>query len=393
MAEEKHVTYRQGFDGLKKWGSERTNWGILDAIRKFWIKIVYLSQFQNSSLSQNRPFWGFCRFWQNLQKSSIFQWRRVLQLVPKMKKLTTGFSLLVLSSLSAMNRSGLEISTGPGFRQDCVDWQVFSPSSWEQYPHLRMFDWIGAIDASWVGLHAQAAMDLGWFSNQLMQKRVVEFTIPGHFEFISNGRAATCDLRLGYQIDLYKNFCVCLPFAGWFYDRLAVRRVNSLPPFFQTAEVPMPYVLANQSVVFSSKLRQKWSGPTIGAELFSHPIRPLSIDVSYGYGWLKIDHSYEEENLTQLFLAGYVPSTMLSTNIRNARIRGSAAGQIARCKIDWILSPSWFFDVDFRYFYLYSNSRSLAEVSVNGGAFQERKQKAHAQVNSASVFFDLGLRF
>ncbi len=318
--------------------------------------------------------------------------------------------LAFAASLPALNRSGFEISTGPAFRQDCIDWKVFfndrraSDPVWnqERYPHLRMFDWMAAVDASWAGFHLQTMGDFGWFSSQSMQKTVNSAldgesnpAIPGRFEFVSKGRLATSDLRLGYQIDLVQKQYVFLPFAGWFYDQLVVRRDHPLPPFFQTAQnVAAPYVLADQSVIFQSKLSQRWSGPTLGAELFWRPLRFLSIDASYGYGWFQLHQTFEEEDSTQLYVAGPAPSARIRTIIRQARIRSDAQGQIARGKIGWAMSPSCIFNMDLRYFYLLSeNGHETAEVSVNGDAFQKTRQKAKVRVNSASVFFEIAFRY
>ena len=42
----------------------------------------------------------------------------------RMKKLAVCF-LVFFSSMEAIERSGFEISTGPGYRQDRVEWQIF----------------------------------------------------------------------------------------------------------------------------------------------------------------------------------------------------------------------------------------------------------------------------
>ena len=239
---------------------------------------------------------------------------------------------------------------------------------------------------------------LRWFSSQPMRKTINTdlngTAIPGQFEFISNGRATTCDLRLAYQIDLVHKECMFLPFGGWFFNQINVRRYDSLPPFFQTANVPSPYVLADQSVVFLSKLRQKWSGPIAGASLIWQLVRPVSFDMSYGYGWLQLYQNFEEMDSSLFFLAGPTPSLNDQTIIRNGRIRGSAQGHIARFKIGMRLSSAWAFNVDGRYLYLFShNARERAEISTNGGSFQTVQHKARAQINSASAFFELSYRY
>ena len=327
-----------------------------------------------------------------------------------MRKLAVIFALVFASSTEALNRSGFEMSSGPGFRQDRIEWKAFfndrhAPDpicNHEVYPHLRMFDWMGAVDLSAMGIHTQAMGDWGWFSNQSMRKTTLSalngesnLAIPGRFEFISKGHVSTYDLRLAYQIDFHRNQWVLLPFAGWFRNQSIIIRNDSIPPFFQTAQnLPAPYILADQSVTFLSKFRQKWWGPIGGANLIWQPIRALSIDMNYAYGWLKLHQNFEETNSSLLYGPGSTSPAIFQMLICNGRIHSNAHGHIARCQLAMNLSRFCSFNIEGRYFYLFSdNATEKAEVSLNEGPFTDAEQKARASINSISAFFEIAFRF
>jgi hypothetical protein len=301
--------------------------------------------------------------------------------------------------LEALDRSGFECSTGPGFRQDWIDWRVDGEddqiADHERYPHLRMFDWTIACDASLQGLHLQVRGDWGWFSSQSMEKRENlaingrgNPTSPAKFAFISQGRAAAADLRLGYQIDLLRTEQL-MPIAGWIMDRIEILRTRPIPPFYQTAEgVAAPYVQADHSVRFLSRLHQRWAGPTIGLEWFGQILRWLSLDASYCFGWLTLREQSSEEDNTLLYLAGPTPSgTIRST--AETRTHAPAHGHIATCKIGMDLSRNWIAIFDARSFYFYTNHCHSSQL-WNGN---KTRASSKAMSLSISAIAELAYRF
>lgn len=273
----------------------------------------------------------------------------------------------------AGNSWSFDLATGPGYRQDRLEWSQEADE--EIYPHLRMFDWTLSFDAEFVGLHLIGEGDMGWFSSQTMRKRVsLGFPAPVSFSYSASGRALTGSLCLGYR---FGKKAWLMPIGGWIYDEATLHRSQSIPPCNRVEEsLPLSFSLA--SIEMQSNLRTRWNGAILGAQLGWQPFKGLIFESSYAYAWLHFSQTLSELHLLQQYLPGAIPSTLVQTIlIANGSGRGGH-GNLGKFKMILALSKLLFFGIDFRYF-------SFQSGTVNEGL--------SAQLSSALIAAELMFRF
>lgn len=298
--------------------------------------------------------------------------------------------LLLTGQLEAAKRSwGFDLSTGPGYRQDCITWT--DGGNQEVYPHLRMFDWALLFDVHWGGLHVAGEGDRGWYSAQEMRKTEGEaFPAPASFTYAASGISTTGDLYLGYRfgntISTY-----LMPLAGWLYNAAILRRTNSMPPFDRIDQnISSPYLFADASIEMTSKLRQTWQGPMAGVQLGWQPLSAVRFVGLYAYGWLHYSHSFSETDFLQYYLPGPTPGAFVQTTVQANGSGGGGHGNLGTFKMLLFLSQQISLDFGFRYFSLQSGSiKTLIEQSGVGVITRSDVSK----ISSAFVWSELSYRY
>lgn len=253
-----------------------------------------------------------------------------------MKKLIPLFISFQLGAL------GFSLSTGPGYRQDRFD------SEGEVFPHLRMFDWMLAFDASTGPFHLSGEGDMGWFSCQAMRKSTRDvFPVPLSFSYVTSGRAVTGSLYGGYQFG-QRTKAYLMPLAGWFYNSTRFHSTQPIPPF-------QPIGSAFASIEITSNETQAWEGPILGATLGWQPVHILRLTAFYAYGWLRFHHAFSE---------------LYTLDSEQTPIHGapsaSGHGNLAAAQTILLLSPNLSLDANFRYFSLQSAAASLTSYTLSG---------------------------
>lgn len=292
--------------------------------------------------------------------------------------------LLGVSSSEAAKNWGFELSTGPGYRQDRVEWSYSTNK--EVYPHLKMFDWMLSFDASLGSVHLIGEGDRGWFSAQEMRKSAdTAFPSSASFSFDTSGKATTAVLYLGYSLGSYSTISF-MPMAGWMYDSEVLHRSHPIPPFSRlTQNIPEPYSFADASIEMLSNLRQRWQGALLGAQLTLQFFKGWFLQGSYAYGWLHFSQSFSEVESLLYYQPGPVLATQVQTTVQGDTSGGGGHGNLGKLKMMILLSKEISLDFDFRYFALNSGKISTSIQSSN--------QKVDAKLSSALFTTELSYRF
>lgn len=247
----------------------------------------------------------------------------------------------VLFAAAGLEAWGFALSTGPGYRQDRLDWKA--GENREVFPHLRMFDWMLSFDVNAGPLHLAGEGDMGWFSGQAMRKSNADtFPAPVTFSCVASGRATTGSLyagcRLGQKIFL-------TPLAGWLYDSASLHCSRPIPPFQRIAP------LTDASIEFASNQKLTWQGPILGTECGWQPLKSLCLTGLYAYGWIRSSHSFSE--IDTLRLAG---SILEQTTLNESGSGWGGHGHLARFQMILFLSRAISFDMSARYLFLQSGA-------------------------------------
>jgi hypothetical protein len=309
-----------------------------------------------------------------------------------MKKSLVTLLLLLGGSAEATKFWGFDLSTGPGYRQDRAEWS--SPSNGEVYPHLRMFDWAIAFDASLGKVHLFGEGDRGWFSSQEMRKSADSaFPSPTSFTFSTSGKATTAFLYLGYQFG-FKSTIAFTPMAGWMYDAEILHRSHPTPPFNRlTQNIPAPFTFADASIEMRSNLRQKWQGAMLGAQLTLQLLKSWYLQGSYAYGWLHFSQSFSETESLLYYRPGPVAASQVQTTVRGDTTGSGGHGNLGKFKTMILLSNSLSLDFDFRYFSLNSGKIKTSIEQTSGSSSQSSDQNVDASLSSAMFTAEMTYRF
>ncbi len=301
-----------------------------------------------------------------------------------MKKSLAAMLLILGANAEAGKYWGFDFSTGPGYRQDRVEWKI--PTNKEFYPHLRMFDWAVSFDANLGGVHLIGEGDRGWFSSQEMQKSVdTTFPSTASFTYSTSGKATSAFLYLGYELGS-RNTISLTPMVGWLYDEEVLHRSRPVPPFNRlTQNVPAPFTFAEASVQILSNLRQKWQGALLGASLSLQLLKGWILQGSYAYGWLHVSQSFSEQESILFYLPGPTPSTRVETIVQGDTSGGGGRGNLGKVKMLIFLSPNVSLNFDVRYFSLNSG-----EIST---LIQDSSERLEATLSSILFTTELNFRF